>query len=220
MDIFEFFRRLKYAIKSIPDNIKDFIEETDFAGTINEFLNNKKNQKIFIGCSVFLFLIFILFIFNHYMTRLDGPTVKNLKINNSAYGNITYSGEIKNKEIVGQGLLTIIGDKWAIEFNGTFEDNNNIDYPKEIQIGDFKNGSIKIINLDSGNTYILSGDFEDNFLKTGYIEKTINGAIIKYTGSFTNNKLNGIGSKYIMINGESKTFEGVFIDNKLNTRNL
>lgn len=220
MDFFDQIRRIKYAIKNIPNQIREFFGETDFSGTVNEFLNNKKNQRIFIGCSIFIFLIFVLFVFNNYMTRLDGPEVKNLKINNSAYGEITYSGEIFNKKIIGEGLLTIIGNKWAIEFNGTFKNDDHIINSSEIQIGTFEKGTIKIVNLDSGNTYLLSGEFEDYFLKTGFIEKTINGAIVKYTGSFKDNKLNGLGSKYVMINGESKTFEGVFVDNKLQTRNV
>lgn len=220
MDINDLFRKIKYSIKQIPSVLKNEIKETDFSGTINNFINDKKNQKIFIGVSIFLFLLFILFMFNNYMGKLDGPYIKNLKLQNSAYGNITYSGEISNRKIIGNGLLTIIGNKWAIEYNGTFINSKNIDNSRDIQIGEFSEGTIKIVSLDSGNTYIFCGTFEDGFLKNGYIEKNINGAIVKYSGSFINNRLNGIGEKYIMINGENKTFKGVFEDNKLKSRSF
>lgn len=215
MDIFTFFRKIKYSIKQIPKVLKNSIEETDFSSTINNILNSPKIKKGIIISSICLIIILILLFFNAYMTRLDGPTVKNLKIENSAYGEITYSGDINNKKIVGDGLLTIVGTKWGIEYNGTFINSNTFNDSLGVQIGDFKNGTIRFVSLESGNTYVFSGEFEDNFLKTGYIAKTINGDIVKYTGSFINNKLNGLGEKYVMINGESKTFRGVFIDNKL-----
>ena len=220
MDINDLFRRIKYSIKQIPSVLKNEIKETDFSGTINNVINNKKNQKILIGVSIFLFSLFLLFLLNNYMSKLDGPQVKNLKLENSIYGEITYSGEISNRKIIGDGLLTIIGNKWAIEYNGTFSKSEKIDDSRDIQIGDFTKGTMKIVSLDSGNTYIFNGTFEDGFLKNGYIEKNINGAIIKYSGSFINNKLNGSGEKYIMINGESKTFKGVFEDNKLKSRSI
>lgn len=215
MDFIDRILRLKKALKMTPDLVKKDLSDIDYVGSFNDFINSKKVQKVFIYIAFFMGVLLILFILNYNLTKLNGPSVKNLKISNSAYGEITYSGEISNRKIIGDGLLTIVGNKWAIEFSGTFENSDKIDDSREIQIGDFTKGTITIVSLDSGNKYILSGDFDNMNLTKGTLEKQFGDTIVKYTGSFNKNKLNGLGEKYVFINGESKTFKGVFIDNKL-----
>ena len=215
MDFIDRILRVKQAIKKSPEYISEDIKDIDFVGSFNDFINSKKVQKIFVYIGVCFALFFVLYLLNMHLTKLDGPSVKNLKINNSAYGKITYSGDIKNRKIVGDGLLTIIGNKWAVEFSGTFDESPSFTNTRDVQIGDFSKGTITIVNLDSGNKYILSGEFDDMDLKEGTIEKIFSDATIKYTGNFTKYKLNGLGEKYVYINGKSKTFKGVFIDNKL-----
>ncbi len=215
MDFFDYFFKLKKALKLTPSLAKEELFSIDYIGSLNDFINNKKVKKAFVIITISLFVIFICFLINMQLGKLDGPSVKNLKINNSAYGEITYSGAIKNRKIIGSGILTIVGNKWAVEFNGDFVENDSIDNSRNIQIGSFEKGSIKIVNLDSGNTYLLSGNFDNMQLKDGFIEKTFGDTIVKYTGSFNDYKLNGIGEKYVFINGQSVTFKGVFVDNKL-----
>ena len=79
-DIVEFYFKIKNAIKKVPTNIKEQLEDWDIFCSINKLLNNKKVIKIMIISTIIVFILAILLLFNNYMKRLEGPTVKNLKI--------------------------------------------------------------------------------------------------------------------------------------------
>ena len=149
------------------------------------------------------------------MNRLNGPTVNKLKILNSSYGDITYTGEIKNGTIYGKGILSIIGNEWAVEYNGNFLSPDRSNEENSVNIGNFYQGEITILNRKSGNKYIYNGTFEDNELIEGFIEKNFGNSKVIYTGSFKNNKLCGTGTKYIEIDGKNQTIDGIFVDGEV-----
>jgi len=209
-----------YSFENIILRIKRHLK--NFFTSYLEILKNlasKLNESQFkiIKASFFFIFIFIIGSISYYaiqnqyeyLHRLDGPTVNRIILTDSSFGKVEYSGEIINGNIKGNGILTIRSDEWKITYNGNFE-NDNVEKKELLTIGKFVKGKIEIVNLKTNNRYMWSGEFDINGLRKGILEKNIKNTKIIYSGIFENNRLEGVGSKYVSIDGFSKMYKGWF----------
>lgn len=148
-----------------------------------------------------------------YLHRFDGPRINKTILSENDFRIVEYLGEIDFGNIRGNGVLTIKSDKWNITFNGVF--NNNSESDNKLTIGEFVSGTIEVVDLDSKNRYVWSGEFNSGNLKKGTIEKSAGNTKVIYTGMFKNNKLDGLGRKYISIDGSSRIYKGWFENGEL-----
>lgn len=166
----------------------------------------KKNKlKCFIG--VFLLIFFLILIYfgllklidyNNFNKQLIGPKTNNLILNSGNF-KMSYSGDINNSKIYGNGTLIITTNDYIITLDGFFDElqNNN----KEIEIGNFVQGKIILKDNINNISYIWDGKFETGNLKDGTlkIKDNLNNRSVTYEGFFQNGKLEGSGKKTIEI---------------------
>ena len=172
----------------------------------------KENKLKFILIRVSILLIFILIFSGLYYLNevaifnenIVGPKATKLELDNGIY----YTGDIENGKIQGKGIITISTSNFEMTLNGTFKE-----VPEEtnlIEIGEFEEGSILIKDLTNNYEYLWEGSFEKYTLKNGKIKITKNNKYIEYTGSFINNKLHGIGTRKVNVDGATQEITGWF----------
>lgn len=198
--------RIKRWFKEDIEAIKEKLKNS------NMVKKYKENKLKFILIRVSILLIFILIFSGLYYLNevaifnenIVGPKATKLELDNGIY----YTGDIENGKIQGKGIITISTSNFEMTLNGTFKE-----VPEEtdlIEIGEFEEGSILIKDLTNNYEYLWEGSFEKYTLKNGKIKITKNNKYIEYTGSFINNKLHGIGTRKVNVDGATQEITGWF----------
>lgn len=198
--------RIKRWFKEDIEAIKEKLKNS------NMVKKYKENKLKFILIRVSILLIFILIFSGLYYLNevaifnenIVGPKATKLELDNGIY----YTGDIENGKIQGKGIITISTINFEMTLNGTFKE-----VPEEtdlIEIGEFEEGSILIKDLTNNYEYLWEGSFEKYTLKNGKIKITKNNKYIEYTGSFINNKLHGIGTRKVNVDGATQEITGWF----------
>ena len=197
--------------------LKRIFKETFIFPFLNLFEKINENKKlrntIVLSIMGIIFIVSVFFGVKNlysYIHKLDGPNVSNITLSNSEYGKVVYSGSMNKGKVTGNGTLTITGDKWTVEVSGTFNDKISENKNSRVNFGEFEKGTIKMNSTD-GNSYSWSGDFKDNQLIKGAINKTIDENFVSYNGNFKDGKLNGSGTKTVQKKDEKRqTISGWF----------
>lgn len=179
----------------------------------------EKNKAKFIITRIIILLILLsifiaLYIFNDFMRYQD--SLRNLKVSNLSLGpGITYTGDINNGDLYGNGNITIDTNKYTMTINGIFIEpiNRNpedILFIEELHLGTLTQGKITIVDKSNNYSYSWDGKFENFVLKEGKITINKISSIIEYEGSFVNGNLQGIGKKTTQTDGRKIVVDGWF----------
>lgn len=149
---------------------------------------------------------------------------------------IVYSGTLKNNQYDGQGTLyqkRTYNDgtqKYELAYIGEFKNNQYNGHGIEFKfaddhnficyVGDFKDG----LYSGEGTWYLYCVDYEGDEIDLSEVSERIqidtSHLMLRYQGQFANNKYNGTGTTYDLLNGRKyKEYNGPFIDNQYSGAN-
>lgn len=212
--------RMKRWIKEDIVSFKEKFKESPFL----EKIKKNKWDIILTAITIITAIICLTTIISNldkdskFNEAIKGPKTEQIVLKDSKDMTIKYKGDIENGLIQGQGTLIITTKSYTMTVEGTFD---KIENPKEnaVLIGNFSRGYITIEDIVNKITYSWNGVFDNYNLTNGELKVSKENQSILYSGTFINNKLNGIGSKKMYKNGHSKEINGWFENGVLIDKN-